>query len=203
VLGANGLTEIKNAAQARIRGFESNISWSATYNLVLSAGIAIYKSELTQNYCGKLDENENPITDCTVGQTDADGNLLYPDIAPKGTELPITAKHKGDLTARYNFDFHGWDAYLQGAGFFEGRRRSDLRLLENGILGDMPGYGTVDLSIGAKRDKWGLDFYLKNAFDNRGELVRYAECAETVCGPQTYVIPVQPRTIGVRITRDF
>src|SRR5207249_3503361 len=97
VLGANGLTEIKNAAQARIRGFESSLSWSATYNLVLSAGIAIYKSELTKNYCGKLDENENPITNCTVGQTDADGNLLYPDIAPKGTELPITAKHKGNV----------------------------------------------------------------------------------------------------------
>jgi outer membrane receptor protein involved in Fe transport len=203
VLGANGLTEIRNAAQARIRGFESNVSWAATYNLVLSGGIAIYKSELTKNYCGKLDANDNPITDCTVGQTDSDGNLLYPEIAPKGTELPITAKHKGNLTARYNFDFHSWDAYWQAAGFFEGRRRTDLRLREDGILGDMPGYGTVDFSVGAKREKWGLDFYLKNAFDNRGQLVRFAECAETVCGAQTYVIPVEPRMIGVRLTRDF
>jgi hypothetical protein len=28
ILGANGLTEIKNAAQARIRGIESNIAWA-------------------------------------------------------------------------------------------------------------------------------------------------------------------------------
>jgi outer membrane receptor protein involved in Fe transport len=195
--GANGLTAIHNAAQARIRGFESNISWAATYNLVISGGLAIYKSELTESYCGKLDENGNPITNCTVGDPD------FPEIAPKGTELPVTAKHKGDITARYNFDFHGWDSYLQGAVFGEGRRRTDLRVTENSILGDMPGYGTVDLSIGAKRDKWGLDFYLKNAFDNRGQLLRYAECVETVCGAQTYVIPVQPRTIGFRVTRDF
>jgi hypothetical protein len=63
-----------------------------------------------------------------------------------------------------------------------------------------------------------VDFYLKNAFDQRGELNRYAECEVTICGPitdgrktpeqlalpgQTYIIPVQPRTIGIRVTRDF
>jgi len=41
ILGANGLTEIKNAAQARIRGIESNIVWAATYNLTLTGGIAL------------------------------------------------------------------------------------------------------------------------------------------------------------------
>ena len=38
MLGANGLTEIKNANQARIRGFESNLGWAATYNLTITAG---------------------------------------------------------------------------------------------------------------------------------------------------------------------
>src|SRR3569832_1250378 len=89
VLGTNGLTVIKNANQARIRGFESNLTWAATYNLVLSGGIALYKSELTANYCGVTDDVGNPITNCTVGDPN------FPDIAPKGTELPITAKVKG------------------------------------------------------------------------------------------------------------
>jgi len=40
-------------------------------------------------------------------------------------------------------------------------------------------------------------------FDNRGQLARYAECATANCGQQTYVVPVQPRTIGLRVTRDF
>jgi outer membrane receptor protein involved in Fe transport len=216
VLGQNGLTVIKNANQARIDGFESSVSWAATYNLTLSGGIALYHSELTANYCGVTDSNGKPITDCTVGATDADGNLLFPDIAPKGTRLPITAKAKGNFVARYNFDFHGMESYAQAGAFFEGRRRSDLRLAEDSYLHDMPGYGTVDLSAGTKKNQWSFDFYLKNVFDNRGQLLRYAECSESVCAlnpaktpdqlaqpGQVYVVPVQPRTIGFRVTRDF
>ena len=211
VLGQNGLTVIKNAAQARINGFESNLSWAATYNLTLSGGIALYHSELTANYCGVTDDNGVPITNCTVGDPN------FPDIAPKGTQLPITAKIKGNLVARYNFDFMGMESFAQAAVFGEGKRRSDLRLAEDSYLHDMPGYGTVDLSAGFKKDKWSFDFYLKNAFDNRGQLFRYAECSEGICGlntatktpdqlalpGQVYVIPVQPRTIGIRVTRDF
>jgi len=217
VLGQNGLTVIKNAGGAQIDGFESNVSWAATYNLTLSGGIALYHSKLTSNYCGVTDDSGNPITNCTIGQTDADGNLLYPDIAPKGTQLPITAKVKGNFIARYVFDFMGMESYAQGGVFFEGRRRSDLRLAEDSYLHDLPGYGTFDFSVGAKKDKWSFDFYLKNAFDNRGQLLRYAECAESICGlnsatktaeqlalpGQVYVIPTQPRTLGIRVTRDF
>ena len=191
ILGQNGLTEIKNANQARIRGLETNVGWAATNNLTLSTGVAFYHSELTENYCGFTDDAGNPVTDCADPQ------------APKGTQLPLTAKYKGNVTARYAFDFHGWDSYFQAAGFFEGRRRSDLRIVEREIMGDMPGYGTVDLSAGMKKDLWSFDVYLKNTFDNRGEVARYAECATANCGQSTYVVPVQPRMLGVRVTRDF
>ena len=191
VVGANGLTEIRNANQARIRGTESSLAWSATYNLVISAGVAVYHSELTQNYCGTLDASDNPITDC------AD------PLAPKGTQLPITPKVKGNVTARYNFDMWQQQAYVQAAAFGVGRRRTDLRTVEDGILGDLPGYGTVDVSTGFKHEKWSFDAYVKNTFDNRGEIARYSECQATVCGGTTYIIPVQPRTFGIRATYDF
>jgi iron complex outermembrane recepter protein len=203
VVGANGLTEIRNANQARIRGFESNLAWAATYNLSLSAGLAVYHSELTENYCGSLTADDMPISsaDCT----DPSRPDLIPTapLAPKGTQLPITPKVKGDITARYTFDLGGHEAYLQSALFGVGRRRSDLRTVENNIIGDLPGYGTVDLSAGMKKDKWSYDVYLKNVFDNRGEISKYAECQISVCGDQTYIIPVQPRTLGIRVTRDF
>ncbi len=191
VVGANGLTEIRNANQARIRGAESELAWAATYNLVVSAGLAVYHASLTENYCGTLDANDNPITDC------AD------PLAAKGTELPITPKIKGNLTARYNFDIWGQQAYVQAAAFGVGRRRSDLRDLENSILGDLPGYGSVDLSTGVKYNQWSFDAYLKNTFDNRGQIARYAECQPTICGGTTYIIPIQPRTLGIRATYDF
>jgi len=191
VVGANGLTEIRNANQARIRGFESSLTWAATYNLMLTGGISLYHSELTANYCGTLDSNDNPITNCDA------------PLAPKGSQLPITPKIKGNITARYTFDLFGNDAYAQVAGFFTGRRRSDLRVTEGGILGDLPGYGTMDVSAGMKKDKWAFDVYMKNVFDNRGVIANYAECQATICGGTTYIIPTQPRTIGVRVTRDF
>jgi outer membrane receptor protein involved in Fe transport len=191
ILGQNGLTEIKNANQARIRGIEANVGWAATYNLTLSTGIAAYDTELTENYCGFTDDAGNPVTECADPQ------------APKGTELPLTAKVKGNITARYNFAFHGMESYLQAATFFEGRRTSDLRLVEREITGDMPGYGTVDFAMGFKKDLWSFDVFLKNAFDNRGQLARYSECATAVCGAQTYVVPVQPRMLALRVTRDF
>ena len=158
---------------------------------MLSSGIAWYKSELTENYCGFTDEAGNPVTQCPDPQ------------APKGTELPLTAEVKGNITARYSFDFHGLPTYFQAAAFFEGRRSSDLRIYENSITGDMPGYGTLDLSAGIKKDLWSFDVFLKNAFDNRGQIARYSECATAVCGAQTYVVPVVPRMFGVRVTRDF
>ena len=52
-------------------------------------------------------------------------------------------------------------------------------------------------------NKWSFDAYIKNAFDNRGEIARYAECQATVCGGTTYIIPIQPRTFGIRATYDF
>ncbi len=204
ILGANGLTEIKNAAQARIRGIESNVVWAATYNLTLNGGIALYKSELTENYCGFTDPNGTPITDCPPGTINPiSGDAVDGPEAAKGTRLPVTAKVKGNLTARYNFDAWSKEAYFQGTVFFEGRRTSDLRVATNEILGDLPGYNTVDLSTGFKHELWSFDFYLNNAFDNRGSLGHFAQCSESICAAQIYSVPTQPRTLGMRVTRDF
>ena len=204
ILGANGLTEIKNAAQARIRGIESNLTWAATYNLTISAGIALYNAELTENYCGFTELDGSPVTDCPAGTINPlTGDPVDGPEAPKGTRLPITAKEKGNLTARYNFGAWGHEAYLQGSVFFEGRRKSDLRTVTNTILGEMPGYGTIDLSAGFKHNQWSFDFYVNNAFDRRGQVSRYAECSESICADQIYVVPTLPRMIGMRVTRDF
>ena len=36
ILGPNGLTEIRNANQARIRGIEADLSWAVTYDFLIS-----------------------------------------------------------------------------------------------------------------------------------------------------------------------
>jgi outer membrane receptor protein involved in Fe transport len=79
----------------------------------------------------------------------------------------------------------------------------------------MPAYTLTDLSFGIKKNSWSLDFYIKNAFDQRGQTSRFTTCSETVCGNpdhlpvpgyengQVYITPVQPRVIGIRFSQDF
>ena len=68
ILGANGLTEIKNANQAEIRGLEMELNWAATYNLMITGGLAFFDAQLTENYCGATDANGVPITVCPAGR---------------------------------------------------------------------------------------------------------------------------------------
>lgn len=190
-LGQNGLTEIHNANKARIRGIESELRWAATYNLTLSGGLALYDAKLLDNYCADVDANGNPITDCANPQ------------APAGTRLPVTARFKGNLTARYTFDVGAYEAYWQAAAFHQGSRTTDLRTQEQQLLGELGAYSLVDLSAGFRKDNWSLDFYLKNVFDKRAELARFAQCATLVCGNEPYTVTAQPRTFGIRFSQNF
>ena len=208
ILGANGLTEIKNANQAEVNGLEMDINWAATYNLTISAGVGWYDAELTENYCGLTDSNGNPVTDCPDPE------------APAGTRLPITPEFKGNLNARYTWDWSNFEPFVQVAYLYEGERRTDLRILENDILGDMPSYNMIDLSAGIRKDNWTLNLYVKNLTDERAQFNRYTQCAETVCGNgfpadnvyqpsaqyangQIYEVVSTPRTIGLRFAQDF
>ncbi len=191
ILGQNGLTEIKNANQARIRGVEADLNWIPSYNWRVGAGIAYYDSKLTENYCGYADDNGTPVTACDDPE------------APKGIRLPISAKFKGNLNARYSFDAGSLSGYVQGSLAHEGKRRSDLRVYESGILGDLEAYELFDLSTGFGRGNWKVDFYVKNVFDERAQLSKFTQCPEATCGEQTYTVVAQPRTIGLRFSQEF
>ena len=191
ILGANGLTEIKNANQARIKGVESDITWVPVHGLTINASGAYTDAKLTANYCGFTDASGNPITTCASPQ------------APDGTVLPVTPKYKANLTARYEFSLADWDAFAQGAVVGQSGNWTDLRLKERAIIGRQKGYTTADFSAGVDKDGLSISVYLKNAFDKRASLNRYAECAESVCGTQYYIVPNQPRTIGVKLGKTF
>ena len=190
-LGANGLTEIRNAGQARIRGLETDLRWAATYNLAVTAGAAFYDAKLTENYCGTLRADGSPETDCAIPQ------------APAGSRLPVTARFKGNLTARYTRDMWGGEAFAQAALVYQGSRKVDLRTIPAETFGDLHAYTLTDLSVGYRRDNWSIDLFLKNAFDERAELARFAECKVETCGAEPYTVVAQPRTIGVRFSQDF
>ncbi len=201
VLGLNGLTDIRNAAQARIRGVETELNWAATYNLMITGGFAYYNAELSADYCGTLNSSGDPETVCASPE------------APKGTQLPVTPKFKGNVNARYTWDVGDMEAFWQVSYAHVGRRTSDLRIHDRGVYGDMPAFDTVDFSAGIKKNSWSLDFFVKNVFDERGQMSRFLQCATDVCGAvgydamypngQVYITPDQPRTFGIRFSQEF
>lgn len=198
-LGANGLTEIRNAGIARIRGAEIDIGFR-TGGLSLNAGGSYNDAEIRRDFC----RIANATFDCTTA-----GNSL---LAPAGTRLPVTAKFKGNVIARYEFPVGSMDGHIQFAANHIGKRRSDLRTAENAIKGFFDAYTTADLSAGIKGDGWAAEIYATNLFDSNGVINSGVQCVESTCGDPGngsatggvfYDTVVRPRIIGLKLTKDF
>jgi iron complex outermembrane receptor protein len=191
-LGANGVSQIVNAGQAEIRGLESSLEWAVNRGLTLSSGFALMNPKLTVNYCGTLDANGNPITNCAA------------PLAPSGTQLPGASKFKGNAIARYQFQFADLNPYVQGSLVYQTSTWSDLRLVEAGIVGKQPAYALADFAVGIGPSSYHVELFVDNAFDRLAQFSRYTECGIDACGSfGTYVIPAQPRTIGLRFGQKF
>jgi iron complex outermembrane recepter protein len=199
-LGASGLTEIRNAGIARIRGIESDIGYNAD-GFTFQTGFSYNDAEIRRDFC----RIANPTFDCTTA-----GNAL---LAPSGSRLPVTPKFKGNVLTRYEFPLGSWDGHVQFNVNRTSGRRSDLRPAINKIKGNLPGYTTADFSFGMKDDAWAIEAYVTNIFDSRGVINTGVQCVETVCGtgatPATptggafYDVLIKPRIIGLKFSRDF
>ena len=180
--GANGITQVTNGPTAEVLGTELQALWMPLDGLRFSASVAYYDSELQDEYC------QNAA--CTTG-------------APKGSPLPLTPDFKGNLLARYEFPFAGFDANVQGAIAYESSRPSDISPEDNAILGDIPSSTVLDLSTGIGKDSWGLELFIGNVTNEDSPMGISLQCAVGVCGSQTYAIRMPPRTIGLKFSQEF
>ncbi|QSR18501.1 TonB-dependent receptor [Novosphingobium sp. KA1] len=203
-LGANGLTEIRNAGVARIRGVEFDVGYNKNgFSLDFSG--SYNDATIRKDFCLIA----NSAFDCSLAGSDGAANDL---LAPKGTHLPITAKFKGNAVARYEFPVGGWDGHVQFAANYIGKRRSDLRTLENSIKGNLGAYTTADFSIGVKKDGYRVELYATNLFNSNGVVNTSVQCLETTCGDYVgdsstggvfYDYVIRPRVIGLKFGADF
>ena len=180
-LGANGLTEIRNAGKAKMKGVESDINWLVSEGFTLVGAAAYTDAELNEDY----------VPDPSA-----------PPEALKGTSLPVTPKFKGNLTARYEWTFGDMDAHVQGSVVHTGSAYPDLRISDRAVIGKLPSSTTFDFSIGVDRDSWRIEAFAKNLFDDDGQNDRFVQCASSVCS-RVYTIPIRPRTIGLKFGQTF
>ncbi len=197
-LGQNSFTEIHNGPDARIRGVEADVNLSLG-NLVIGAAGAYTDAKTRSNLCA--------IDDPTFTCTDTDNFIA----APKGTRLPITPRLKVSGNARYSFPLGSAKGHFQAVVVHQSSAASDIRTAATqtgtGItyspadqLGRLRAYTTADFSAGADFDKYSLELFIDNAFDERAEISRFAQCG--AC-QRTYIVPVRPRTFGVRAGAKF
>jgi iron complex outermembrane receptor protein len=212
ILGLNGLTEIKNAAQARIYGFEGDMTWSPVEGFTLNGAFSYINAELSANYCGFVDAMGVPETDCPQAVDDpvTDGDETADPEAPKGTRLPVVPKFKGTLTARYEFPIGSMLAHIQSSVSGQTDAPSNLLVVDQQIIGDQEGYVLTDFTAGLQRDTWQVEAFVTNAFDERPDLFSFVGCAITTCGitgPQgadgIYSGTARPRTIGIKFSQRF
>ena len=207
ILGANGLTEIKNAAQAEIWGLEVDLTWQLTEQFNLTAAAAYTKAELAEPYCGyTLPGTSTPVAKDPCPVFDDDGNptgdFQDPE-APEGQQLPVTPEFKGNITARYEFPLMGYDSYARGSLVYVGERESSLLTYDREVLGQVPAYTSVDLGFGLAKQGWSAELYVSNLFDETRETGRGVSCVTEVCGEQVYSFILPPRTIGIRFSQEF
>ena len=213
-LGANGLSEVRNAGIARIRGVELDLGYRQG-GFSINAGVSYNDAEIRRDFCAIA----NPQFDCTI-DVDLNGNGIVGDrpneindtLAPSGSRLPVTAKFKGNVVARYEFPISDWNGHFQVAANHTGGRRSDLRPFQAGIKGGLDAYTTVDLSFGVKNDLWSIEAFATNVLDEIGVINTGVSCVETICGDPAggtalggtfYDTLIKPRIIGLKFSRDF
>jgi iron complex outermembrane recepter protein len=197
-LGVNGLTIIRNATSARVKGIEAELNWVVTGGFSLNGGFAYNDAKLTANYCGDLDPNTGAtVTDCAN------------PLAPNGTQLPISSKFKGNLTGRYAFPMMGGEGHFQGSVVYQDAVWADLRGPDRAVMGQQPSYATFDFSVGLQRQAISLELFVHNAFDKRAETFRTSECSVLgpsnlpLCGLAPVVVVNTPRTVGIRFGQKF
>ena len=199
-LGANSFTEVHNGPNARIKGIEADLNWTASPGLTFNLSGAYTDAKTRRNLCGI----DDPTYTCT-----GTGNFIQ---APAGTRLPVTPQFKIDGTARYEFPVGGEaKAHLQAVVVHQSSASSDIRTFGftptgNPInpatgLGRLESYTTFDFAFGVSWPFLSAEIVVENAFDKRAQLSRYAECGQ--CFLRPYIVTNTPRTIGVRLGHNF
>jgi iron complex outermembrane receptor protein len=201
-LGPNGVVEIANGGNARIKGVETSIDWLPVEGLLLSTDFTFLDPVLTTNYCGKAGVTYCP-NQVTYGPFLPGGELIGP-LAPAGTNLPDAPKFKGNLVVRYSMSLDGaWKPYMQLSGMYQTQTSPLLRVDEAEVVGAQPAYALFNLKIGAdSASDMHADLFVNNLGDRRAQLSRFAQTNPRVDN-QIYIVPAQPRTFGIELSQDF
>jgi outer membrane receptor protein involved in Fe transport len=193
--GPNGVNVVINAGRAEIKGLEAEVHFKVNRGLTLSSSMTFLDSKLLTNVCHYPSKTLTCVEPSLTGKP----NTVF---APAGSRLPVSSKFKGNLIARYEWNLGEYRLHSQMAGVYQSDALAALKTADQAIVGNQPAFGTVDLAFGAAKNSWSAELYVSNAFDSRGQLIRYTSCAPSVC-KLVNVIPTRPRLVGLNFSQRF
>ena len=165
------LTFVENAADATIQGAEGDLIYKPNENLTLFGAFSVNSTELKSVY-GKAVE-----------------------LAPVGSQLPLTPSHQLSLRARYDwFMDNGWNTYVQGAIQTAASSYSSVVAAKRV---EQDSYTVLDASVGGVKDSWKVELFAENLSDERAELF-INDQDDTL-----RVVTNRPFTLSLRVSYDL
>jgi len=173
-VGGQGYTA--NAGHAKSQGVEVSITARPLSGLSISAWAAFNDAELTEDL---------PAATRLAGDS--------------GDRLPFNARFSGNLSLQQEFPLGPHLSGFAGATMsYVGNRPGLFSSLAAPERQDYPGYAKTNLHLGAKAGAWTGNLYVNNLTDRRGELLGGIGYTP----PFAFVV-IQPRTVGLSLTRVF
>jgi iron complex outermembrane receptor protein len=166
---------VGNGGRAKSQGVEFSVESRPLTGLTIAAWVAYDEAVLTQAL---------PPTSTSLGAA--------------GDRLPLSSRFSGNLSLLQNFPL--WSTvtgFVGGSVSYVGDRKGGF-VGESVQRQDLPAYTKTDLRAGAKYESWTANLFVTNLADKRGLLNG---------GPGTFpafaYVYIQPRTVGVSVSRTF
>ncbi|MFW5633511.1 MAG: TonB-dependent receptor [Erythrobacter sp.] len=161
-----------NAADAEIYGLEADFTFApyAVPGLTVAGALSILDTEIT--------------------------DVLIPtDDVVEGSQLAFAPSFQGNMRVRYEFDLSATlGAYVMPQVTHSASKFTDI--IEINRL-ELDSYTVVDLAFGVERDRWNVEIFGENLFDER------AEISGNFVNDRARIVTNRPLTVGLRIGYDY
>jgi outer membrane receptor protein involved in Fe transport len=172
----NGFNSYKNAEGAKVDGAELTLTARPSRSLTITGAFAYQDARLA-----------------------ADAPELG---GSKGDPLPNVPRYTAAINADYRFDAPGFQPTAGATLRFVSDRRSGFDANPAAPQYNLGDYATLDLRAGASFGRFDAQVFVRNLFDDRGQISASTAFAVGGFAPARVAI-LQPRTIGVSVATRF
>jgi outer membrane receptor protein involved in Fe transport len=170
---------------------------SATYNHETQTSSPCLIANLTNNAC---------ITELYSSATGMNGSFENP-FGAIGTTPAFAPEFQGNLRLRYEWTMGDYKPYAMVSGQYTGSMYNQPATYSSGegvlVPGTtllryyQPGYGTADIALGVKKDKWYAEVYSNNLFNSHAS--QFTSSAQFI----ESMVPLRPRIVMLKVGASF